>query len=453
MLLVLSVSGCARDASYPNRPITLLCPWGAGGGTDSVSRQIAAHLEQDLGVPVSVVNATGGKGVTGHSRGFSARPDGYTLTMATLELNMLHWNDLTDLTYHDCTPLMSVNEDYAALLVRSDADWKTVGELEAAVRAAPRTLTASGTASGGAWHLALAGWLLSADLKADDIVWVSSTGAAPSLKELLSGGVDMVCCSLPEAATQMRNGDVRPLGVMAPTRAAGFEDVPTFIEQGRDWTLGGWRGVIVPKDTPPEIVDTLSNALQRIVTGQTTITVGGAAVNGQAVRKQQTFPEFMATQGFDNTYRPAAEFQDFLAVNDEKFGELLTSDAMQSVNQDPYNAMAFPSALIVLIALLVGGLIVRRMIGGKQESGEITPITSSGLLRFAAIGLAVVVYALAAETGGFLIVAGILMPMLLLLLGNRPAVSVLLTLAVVPLTYQFFAAFLRVPLPPGWWGW
>ncbi len=97
-----ALAGCARDDKYPSRPITLICPWAAGGGTDRVSRQVAAHLEQDLGVPVSVVNAVGGKGVTGHSRGLSARPDGYTLTMATLELNMLHWSGLTDLTHKDC---------------------------------------------------------------------------------------------------------------------------------------------------------------------------------------------------------------------------------------------------------------------------------------------------------------------------------------------------------------
>ena len=68
--------GCQDRGSYPERPIVLICPWSAGGGTDRVSRQIAAQLERDLGVPVNVVNATGGAGVTGHTRGALARPDG-----------------------------------------------------------------------------------------------------------------------------------------------------------------------------------------------------------------------------------------------------------------------------------------------------------------------------------------------------------------------------------------
>ena len=82
--LLLVPAGCQRSDEYPNRPITLICPWSVGGGTDQVSRQAAMLLEQELGVPVNVINATGGAGVTGHQRGALARPDGYTLTMATI---------------------------------------------------------------------------------------------------------------------------------------------------------------------------------------------------------------------------------------------------------------------------------------------------------------------------------------------------------------------------------
>ncbi|MGH7128461.1 MAG: tripartite tricarboxylate transporter substrate-binding protein, partial [Planctomycetaceae bacterium] len=127
-------AGCADRGDYPNRPITLVVPWAVGGGTDRVSRQMAVHLEQELGVPVNVVNATGGRGVTGHSRGLRARPDGYTLAMMTVELNMLHHQDLTRINWRDSRPLMSVNEDAAALFVRSDAPWSTLQELEEEIR-------------------------------------------------------------------------------------------------------------------------------------------------------------------------------------------------------------------------------------------------------------------------------------------------------------------------------
>jgi tripartite-type tricarboxylate transporter receptor subunit TctC len=114
-------SGCDRRDSFPDRPITFICPWGAGGGTDGISRQLAFLLEKELGVPVNVVNATGGGGVTGHSRGARARPDGYTITMVTVELNMLHWRGLTSISHEDFRPVMMVNQDAAAVFVRADS--------------------------------------------------------------------------------------------------------------------------------------------------------------------------------------------------------------------------------------------------------------------------------------------------------------------------------------------
>ncbi len=91
--------GCRGQDGYPNGPVMLICPWSAGGGTDRVSRQVASLLSQDLGVPVNVVNATGGAGVTGHTRGALARPDGYTITMVTCEINMLHWRGLAEISH------------------------------------------------------------------------------------------------------------------------------------------------------------------------------------------------------------------------------------------------------------------------------------------------------------------------------------------------------------------
>src|SRR3954470_18959479 len=93
--LAIALAACARTERYPEAPILVICPWTAGGGTDRVARQLAALLEQDLGVPVNVVNATGGDGVTGHSRGALSRPDGYSMTLVTSEIATLHWRGMT----------------------------------------------------------------------------------------------------------------------------------------------------------------------------------------------------------------------------------------------------------------------------------------------------------------------------------------------------------------------
>ncbi|MCA9027722.1 MAG: tripartite tricarboxylate transporter TctB family protein [Planctomycetaceae bacterium] len=460
-LLLSLLAGCQRSSEYPSRPITLVVPWAAGGGTDRVSRQMAAHLEQELKVPVNVINATGGKGVTGHSRGLHARPDGYTLQMATLELNMMHWTGLTNLTYKDCIPLMSLNEDYAALFVRTDAPWKDLGELEQAIREAPGTLKSSGTTSGGAWHLALAGWLMAADFDVDDVVWISSTGANPSLQELISGGIDMVCCSLPEAETLYKAGQVRVIGVMSPKPVPGYEEVPTFVSQGRDWTLGGWRALALPVGTPPHIVEKLQAAVRKVVKGETTIANN---TNGtEAGQQKQTFPEFMDAAGFDRTYREGDELQTFFAETDEKFGNLLTTEAMKSVNTERYDSMAWPTILMGLIGLTLCALTVTHFVGPRTHdhllphsagavAEETAPVPVRGVVNFLLIVGGVVLYCFIIEEAGFLVTAGALLFILLVALGTRVWVGALITVICVPLVWQLFAGLLRVPLPPGEWG-
>jgi tripartite-type tricarboxylate transporter receptor subunit TctC len=447
LLLVLSILlvtnlGCRRERVYPRRPILLVCPWAQGGGTDRVSRTVAAHLESELGVPVNVVNATGGKGVTGHSRGLAARPDGYTLTMATLELNTMHWSGLTDLTVADCIPLMSLNEDYAALFVRQDAPWQNLAELEAAIRQQPTpgSMTASGTTTGGAWHLAVAGWLDATGLGVESVTWVSSTGSAPSLQELISGGFDMVCCALSEAESLLQAGEVRALGVMSPTRALGYESVPTFKEQGTDWSLGGWRAVVVPQETPPEICDKLQAALNRMADGETT--VAGT-----------TFPQFMEQSGFDHTIRTGDALRQFLTDTDAKFGQLLTSDAMRSVNQDPYPAMAFPWMLLGLMSCTLVGIALAGLRSGEGFGWQADRLQNADYGSFLLVIASIVGYVLVAETVGFVLTSALILLILMIRMGASARVTAIMVLVFPAVIYHLFTHVLRVPLPQGWLGW
>lgn len=441
-LLLLVASGCSQPSGYPQRPILLVCPWAAGGGTDRVSRTIAAHLESELGTAVNVINATGGKGVTGHNRALSARPDGYTVGMATLELNMMHWSGLTTLDVDSCVPVMSVNEDYAALFVLSDAPWQSLKELEDDIRQRPSELTASGTSSGGAWHLALAGWLIASEMQADDVTWISSTGSGPSLQDLISGGVDMVCCSLPEAAALYESGKIRALGVMSPQRAKGYETVATFAEQGTDWSLGGWRAIVLPKNTPPDVQETIQAAMQKIVTGQTS--VGG-----------KTFPEFMDQAGFDHTYRSGDELDLFLRETDAKFGALLTSDAMRSVNQDPFNPMTFPWIIMGLMATTLIAVFVTTKLERSQDPKELDPLTIStrGIISCLLVLGVIIVYVLFAEVVGFVLLCFVSLLILMGWMGVRPWIALPTALICSAGIYQLFAYVLRVPLPRGWIGW
>src|SRR5213083_504447 len=249
--VLLFFAAAAAHAQYPQRPVQLIVPWGAGGGTDATARIIASLLERELKQPINVVNRTGGSGVVGHQAIASSPADGYTLGLITVEIAMMHWTGLTPLKPSDYTPIALVNSDPAGVSVRADASYKSVKDLLAAVKANPGKFKASGTGQGGIWHLALAGMLK--DLKVDPaaVPWVPSNGAAPGLQDLVAGGVEIVPCSLPEARSLIDAGKVKSLAVMSDAPAALYPNVPTLkAATGSDWKLGAWRGIAAPRGIP-----------------------------------------------------------------------------------------------------------------------------------------------------------------------------------------------------------
>lgn len=424
-------TGCSGESEYPSRPITLICPWSAGGGTDRVSRQIAFQLERELGVPVNVINATGGGGVTGHTRGALARPNGYIMTMTTAEINMLHWRGLTNITYRDYRPLMKVNRDNAALFVRADASWKNLEELETEIRENPGQLQASGTAFGGVWHVSLAGWLLEADLPADVLTWISINGSAPSLQELTAGGVDMVVCSFPEARSLYEAGEIRSLGVMADERLEERPDIPTFKEQGYDWSSETWRGLAVPAETPDEQYAVLLEAIENVL-------------------KSNEYQNFLETSGFGGGFELPDEFLQSLEEENRTYGEIFNSEAFRSVVAQRYGPMLFPYILMGIMGLVFLGIIFS---GDVRQAESAETITSKDYRRlFWVIGL-VILYLLVAESLGFILSTSLILAVLMWQYRVSWKTAVWVIVITVPLLYQLFAVYLRVPLPWGLLGW
>src|SRR3990172_7111120 len=142
-------SEAAAQAKYPSRPIQLICPWAAGGGTDRIARMVAVLLEKELGQPVTVVNRTGGSGAVGHTAGATAASDGHTITIVTVELAMMHWMGLTPVTYKEFTPVVLLNIDPAGVQVSMTSEWKTLKELLDYVKANPGKAKATGTGRRG----------------------------------------------------------------------------------------------------------------------------------------------------------------------------------------------------------------------------------------------------------------------------------------------------------------
>ncbi|HEX5078450.1 MAG TPA: tripartite tricarboxylate transporter substrate binding protein [Geminicoccaceae bacterium] len=303
----LSLMAGTALADYPERPITLIVPWGAGGGTDATGRIIASLLEDELGQPVNVVNRTGGSGVVGHSAIATAAPDGYTIGVVTVEIGMMHWAGLTDLTGADYTPIALYNYDPAGLQVRADSEWQTAQDVLDAVEAAPGEHKASGTGQGGIWHLAIAGMLDAAGIPPDAAPWVPAQGAAPGLQELVAGGVDIVPCSVVEAAALIDAGKVKSLAVMDTQRLGAFPDVPTLKEAtGLDWQMSAWRGIAGPKDMPEDVTATLTAALEKVY-------------------QSEQFQDFMKDRGFGLVWKPGQEFADWMAQSDESLGKVMAA--------------------------------------------------------------------------------------------------------------------------------
>src|SRR5919109_4904775 len=298
----------ASAQAYPARPVTVVVPWGAGGGTDATARIIAALLEKDLGQPFNVVNRTGGSGVVGHSAIATAPADGYTIGMLTVEISMMHWQGLTELGPKSYTPLALMNEDPPGIQVSSTSPYKTVKELADAIKAAPPgKFKASGTGQGGIWHLALVGWLSAMGLKPNQVAWVPSNGAAPAMQDLAAGGLDVVTCSLPEARAIIEAGKARSLAVMAGERNPAFKDVPTLKEaMGIDYTTGAWRGFAGPKGLPADIAGAMTAALKK-------------------VNESAEFREFMANRGFGVRWADGAGFAKFMDEGDRAMGAAMKS--------------------------------------------------------------------------------------------------------------------------------
>ncbi|MDB5415716.1 MAG: hypothetical protein JWR10_4051 [Rubritepida sp.] len=304
----LTAAPALAQARWPVRPVQMLCPWAAGGGTDAVVRIIATLLEKEVGQPFNVVNRTGGSGVVGHAALAQAAPDGYTVGIITAEICMLHWAGLTEVTYRNFTPLGLMNNDPPGIQVNNTSPYRDVRQLADAIKASrPGQMKASGTGQGGIWHLALAGWLQAMGLPAGHVRWVPSNGAAPAMQDLAAGGLDFTTNSVVEGRAMIDAGRARSLAVMATERLGVFPTIPTLKEaMGIDYATGAWRGIAGPLNFPAEARTAMNAGLDRVF-------------------KSREYNEFMNARGFGLSYADADGFGRYMAAADVSLGDAMKS--------------------------------------------------------------------------------------------------------------------------------
>lgn len=301
---LLVAGGSPAYAEWPERPITMIIPWAAGGGTDATGRILASLMEQKLGQTINVVNRPGGGGVVGHSEISNAKPDGYTLGLITTELSMYSLTGSSELTYENYRLLGLYNSDPYILSVRVDSPFKTAEDLMAALRADANKVKVAGTNQGGPNHLAYV--RLVKALGGNKAFWVPAEGAAPALQLLASGAVDVVISGIAEAESLIGAGEIRAITYMDSKRSDYLPDVSSAAEAGNIEfvTISGWRGLAGPKGLPDEVVSKIEEAL--------------AEVAGSA-----EFLEFMNSKKYNVSVLSAKDFEEYLAVRQQAFGDAL----------------------------------------------------------------------------------------------------------------------------------
>lgn len=268
-MLALPSLSFAQD-KYPSKPITLVCPYPAGGNTDQRSRQFARFMSPVLGVPMVIENKGGAGGNIGTEAIVRAKPDGYTIGMgnfAPLAVNPTMFKKMNFNPPKDLAPICLIERGPLVLMVRPDSPFKSVKDIVAAAKAKPGYLTYANGGTGGSHHLAAEMFKMMAGVFITNIPY---KGGAPAAMDLMGGQVDMMFEQMYAASANIRAGKLRPLAITSLTRSPLFPDVPTMAEQGfPGFEISNWQGFVAPAATPPSIIKRLNEATNQALADPT----------------------------------------------------------------------------------------------------------------------------------------------------------------------------------------
>ena len=251
----------ASAADYPDRPIRLLVPYAAGGGTDAIARVIAQGMTEQLGQQLVVDNNGTAGGNVATAQAAKSDPDGYTLLMAnqgpmTVNPHLFRNVKVDPLTAFD--PVTLIAEAPLVVVVPEGSPFTSFQALLEAAKAKPGGLTYGSAGNGSASHLAT---LLLANTAGLDMVHVPYKGAGPAITDLIGGRLDFMITTLPSVVGFIENGKAKPLAVTMLERSKRLPEVPTIAELGLpEYQAAAWYGFAVPKGTPPEVIARLRDA-------------------------------------------------------------------------------------------------------------------------------------------------------------------------------------------------
>lgn len=269
------ISGCGSKKSavdkYPEKPITFIIPFPAGGAGDLMARTLSIPLEKELGKSIVVVNKPGGSGAIGLLETLKAKPDGYTIGQATPGIaTIVPQTTNVGYTNKEFKPIAQITDTPGLFAVRKNLPVSTMQEFIEYAKKNPGKVTYATSAAGGIHNVAMEGALIKANLTGV-IKHVPFTGGSDAMAAVLGGQVDSTLGTASEIIPYMKNGELKVLGSSSSVRYAQAPDVPTFKESGFPLEYGLWFGVFAGKDVPDEIVKKLEVAFEKAMKDQRTV--------------------------------------------------------------------------------------------------------------------------------------------------------------------------------------
>lgn len=256
------VASAAFAQTYPDRPITVIVPFSAGGPTDTVTRLVAEPMGRELGQQVVVQNVGGAGGTLGATQVAKAPADGYTLLLHHIGMSTAPalYENLAFDPEKDFAPIGLVTNVPMTIIARKDFEPSTLPELVEYVKANADKVTLANAGIGAASHLC---GLLFMDAIATPLVTVPYQGTGPAMTDLIGGQVDFMCDQTTNTMGQIRAGEVKAYAVTTPERLAALPDLPTTAEAGLPQVeVGIWHALYAPAGTPEAAIEKLSAALQ-----------------------------------------------------------------------------------------------------------------------------------------------------------------------------------------------
>jgi tripartite-type tricarboxylate transporter receptor subunit TctC len=258
----LSISPALAQGDYPNRPITFICPWPAGGTADATMRVLTKVAAELLGQTIVFENRAGASGMIGARSIASAQPDGYTIGQLPIsitrfsQLGTVPFDPLKNFTY-----IARTSGQTFGMVVRAESPYKTLADLVAAAKANPGKINYATAGIAGATHVGMEEFCLAAGIKMNHVPY---KGGAPALMDTLAGMVDVLADSS-SWAPHVQQGKMRLLATWGEQPPARFKNAPTLKKAGYDVVVDAPNGIGAPAGLPPQVLAKLDAAFRKAV--------------------------------------------------------------------------------------------------------------------------------------------------------------------------------------------